>query len=344
MIGYRWRPRTSSSGRPYWEAVPTVARIRDEYVKSLAFFYRTVEEAETNENCGGSGFLLGKEFSDQEGRAHVYAVTNLHVKERGGLVMHRMDRDGTWIPPEDLSQKHWEHIPGQDIAVCSLGRSALFSDVPMIRATSLLAESEMEDQDDPDPYREPPDYGSEVFMVSRLGNRDLRAGSVPAVRFGSLAAHRPVLVWNERCGFDQESFLVEMRSISGHSGSPVLLYIDPLRLVAGVRDERSAALLIRLLGINWGHLDQDAPTGGWNAGIACVVPAWRIAQLLEESEVLVAERDQREREHRSDAQIPSGGAVADELGPDDEFGRFRDLTRKLTQVPKSEIDEKRQES
>lgn len=38
--------------------------------------------------------------------------------------------------------------------------------------------------------------------------------------------------------------------------------------------------------------------------------------------------------------VTSAPAVVDR-SDDDEFGRFEDLTRKLMQVPKSEIDEKR---
>lgn len=51
-------------------------------------------------------------------------------------------------------------------------------------------------------------------------------------------------------GLIQESFLVDLMSLAGHSGSPVFIYEIPNHL-PGDKDFRF--LGVRLLGINWGY-------------------------------------------------------------------------------------------
>lgn len=272
-------------------------RIVADYVESLVFLYPTAEAACANEDAGGSGFLLGVEYKEQPARAHVYVVTNGHVSDMTSpsRVVRMQSRDGEIL---DLSGKNWVEAEEDDVAVCSLDRSALFSDVAMVRATDVLREGDLED--DTATYRsDHPRYGDEVFMASRLANEKLKDGSVPAVRFGTLASSRPAAVEHPR-GFYQDSFLVEMRSVSGHSGSPVFLHYNDatLHMRQGLKIGPVPAD-IRLLGIDWGHLEErfgTSPVGSsaWNAGISCIVPAWKITELLEDEE-LIKERRRVER-------------------------------------------------
>jgi len=274
-----------------------VPRIVADYVESLGFLYPTAVDAQQNVDAGGSGFLLGVEYEKQSELAHVYVVTNRHVIDRGSKVVLLAGGPGSPVI-HDLSAKRWTEAPEDDIAVCPLDQSAAFSDLPMVRAASMLTKNELED--DTATYRsDHPSFGDDVFIASRLASDQLRDGSVPAVRFGTLVSGRPVAV-NHKSGFYQESFLVEMRSISGHSGSPVFLHYNDatLHMQQGLRWQTPSSG-IRLLGIDWGHLEQvssgiSTGTGAWNAGIACVVPAWKITELLED-EGLVKERKKTER-------------------------------------------------
>jgi Trypsin-like peptidase domain len=274
-----------------------VPKVMTDYVENLAFLYLTRDAAQCNMDAGGSGFLLGVGYKEQPELAHVYVVTNSHVISACKIVRFTSRR----VQPNilDLSESRWIKAARDDVAVCSLGRSASFSEAPMVRASSLLTEDELED--DTATYRsDHPSYGDEVFMASRLINKRLKGGSVPAVRFGTLVSGRPEAV--TRKGFDQVSFLVEMRSISGHSGSPVFLYYNDATLHMQQGLPSSA---IRLLGIDWGHLSHKtgnpADTAAWNAGIACVVPAWKITELLEDEE-LVRERQDVEQELAKNAE------------------------------------------
>ena len=101
-------------------------------------------------------------------------------------------------------------------------------------------------------------------------------------------------------GRRQGSFLVEARSLSGYSGSPVFIW--PSHPIPGLGFTQSAHL--KLLGIDWCHLrgfpkpillsDKRTrhPDGLFieqNSGMMGVVPAWKIAELLDEDE-FVADR------------------------------------------------------
>jgi hypothetical protein len=72
-------------------------------------------------------------------------------------------------------------------------------------------------------HREDVGIGDDAFMVGRFINHEGRQQNAPTVRFGSIA-----MMPNEKItspyGIDQESFLVEVRSLPGYSGSPVFLW------------------------------------------------------------------------------------------------------------------------
>jgi hypothetical protein len=126
-------------------------------------------------------------------------------------------------------------------------------------------------------------------------------------------------------GGEQESFLVETRSLSGYSGSPVFTY-EPFPRVEHVdavqhrgsirvkRREKHRANLwnIRLLGIDWANMPIYEPVYERvknsddlveteflvksNSGQMAVVPAWKLSELLF-SDALREMRDEVEREY-----------------------------------------------
>src|SRR5439155_21246754 len=69
--------------------------------------------------------------------------------------------------------------------------------------------------------------GDEVFLVGRFVSHDGQLRNTPVVRVGSIAMMPGEPVRQELRSFDQLSYLIEARSLSGFSGSPVLLYIPP---------------------------------------------------------------------------------------------------------------------
>lgn len=69
--------------------------------------------------------------------------------------------------------------------------------------------------------------GDDVFVVGRFINSQGKLRNIPSVRFGNIAQMplKPIEQGRVFGEFQQESFLVEARSISGFSGSPVFLIL-----------------------------------------------------------------------------------------------------------------------
>ena len=124
--------------------------------------------------------------------------------------------------------------------------------------------------------------------------------------------------------FDQESFLVDMRSQSGFSGSVVVIYFtQPGTLSVIIGEKRPWRTLISeywVLGVDWGHLpvrQRLLDNGGEqrvliDSSMAGVVPAWRLTELLNDvAEVLKP----RQRAEAGLAEQPIGGAELDIEGP-----------------------------
>ena len=83
-------------------------------------------------------------------------------------------------------------------------------------------------------------------------------------------------ITNPAIGKDQESFAVEMRSRTGFSGSPVMVYRTPL---SSIEDGLKYVKFTGLLGVNWGYiLDEETQENTWLNG---VVPAWKILEMLD---------------------------------------------------------------
>lgn len=240
------------------------------------------------------------------------------------------------------------HPDGDDLAVLYLGRlpSRAFDSITSRR---LLLESGL--------TRHVLGPGDDCFMVGRFTRPDGEQLDRPVVRFGNLAMTPHPIRQAER-GFDQLSFLVDMRSVSGFSGSAVIAYYGGLFLTAVVGEgawprRRHPSITERhilgdwwLLGVDWGHLPvtldlkrEDGSKAGRakvESGMAAVVPAWKVSEVLD-SEDAVKER--QEAEDQAEAERAEDDAVMDSAQPDS-LDKTSDLLGKLMAVPKDEAREK----
>ena len=158
--------------------------------------------------------------------------------------------------------------------------------------------------------------GDECFFIGRFSTHEGRHQNRPSVRFGNLAMTHGETIKDED-GLEQTSFLVEARSLAGFSGSPVFIYQG-----AGINPETgmmspTVRSHVWLLGVDWCHLSHFEPVLGedketpvepkqWvrrNTGMAGVIPAWKIVELLNEPEVVTmrknADKERLERERGS---------------------------------------------
>jgi hypothetical protein len=154
--------------------------------------------------------------------------------------------------------------------------------------------------------------GDEVFIVGLFRSHYGLQRNVPIIRVGNLAmmVGEPVLT---EYGYI-DAYLVEARSISGLSGSPVFIH-------APIFDPGGGAVTqFHLLGLMHGHFDiknknedivldseRDA-TSGINTGIGVVIPVEKILETIDQLE-LVEMRKKAIKEHRE-----KGGTVADFAG------------------------------
>jgi hypothetical protein len=280
------------------------------------YLYASREAAEKGEQAGGSGFLVSVPLPGYPA-VTVYAVTNSHVIA-GGFTTVRLNTADGRHDSIALDDHDWSRHPeGDDLAISQIDFS------PDFRFKSISCDS-LVDGHDSTFFG----VGQEVVMVGRYINHEGRQQNRPTARFGNIA-QLPYERVRTAQGIEQDAFLVDIRSLAGYSGSPVFVYrgrpdldTEPDRWIKSFEH--------RLVGIDFGHLptlgavlqenrrDRAQPPT-WaeqNSGMAAVIPAWRLLQMLFDDDDIVDHREEGERrwleEHRQEsepeAKTPPRGA------------------------------------
>jgi hypothetical protein len=279
-------------------------RIHNDFLECSIYIYPSKEAAEKGVRAGGSGCLVLIK-SPVKGYSHAYAVTNSHVIREGNSSVIRLNTIRGEKDILEFEYADWIHHPdGDDLAVCPIDFPSDQYSVRFIdRDKYFITDTSIRYFDI--------GVGDQTFMVGRFISHEGKQRNTPSVRFGNIAMMPNEPVRNTR-GYMQESFLVETRSIGGYSGSPVFVYIPNYEN----RFPEEPRGVVRLLGIDWGHLpfqsfDPVHPfdkvvdasgtshPDGWrvasNTGMAAVVPAWKLDELLNIPELL-RQREQEDEE------------------------------------------------
>ena len=349
MMG-RCRPVVA---RTSYARKPPVPRVPDFWLDSIIYLYPSEGDAWAGTEFGGTGFIVAVPREDErvpDHIGHLYLVTNDHVRLDSRAVrfnLHGGNFDVVAVEPDE-----WiEHQDGDDIAVREIMQHDAHK-YSCINLSMLLT---------PDVQPEPPyGPGDEVFFMGRYVDHAGHAHNEPTVREGIISGipSEPISQLPER-KHEQESILVEARSLSGFSGSPV--YVTRTGTIEQSPDFKGAPIVVNtdeqpvyLLGIDWGHhpwqepvIKDRTPIPGLyidgNSGMMMVIPAAKLVSLLTEHPDLIAKRREAEREFIATAGDWSAvGATLDSAklpeGPGGEFENFEDLTRKLVQTPKPKAD------
>lgn len=281
------------------EGPESVYRIDDQILRSVTYLYKTAEAAREGSDRGGTGFFVAM---IKQPDIYIYAVTAHHVIAKGYSVMRTTTVSGNSTVMERHERDWKQHPDGDDLAVCPLdpGDPNIYG-LTVIPVESVVSE-EMVRTLDLGP-------GDEVFMNGRFlryesPNRD--EPNRPFVRFGNIA-RMPMFLKNDFTGIRQLSFVTEMRSISGYSGSPVFYHIPPFSQRPGKVGLESISKT-GLLGVNWGHIRHPEPVVGedgtghpdkWrvlsNSSMAGVVPGWKLLELLATEDLVKQRKEQSER-------------------------------------------------
>jgi|GEM_PF-607878 len=342
-----------------------MARITDTSLDSIIYLYPSVEAALRGDPEGGAGFIVAQRSEVNSGYGWFYAVTNAHVIEEALSPVIRLNTKEGGIDVIPLALNNWVcHPAGDDVAVAQLVGNAISAFKFSYIQSSLFVTPEVIDILDIGP-------GDDVYMVGRFVHHEGKKKNKPTVRSGiiGLMPDPDEGIEFHEGGFKQEAFLVEMRSISGFSGSPVLFRM-PLMPRQQLQFDRPKVDQDKLgetyigpwlIGIDCGkfriydEVYEVEKRGGkkfyketsleakGHSGYSIVVPAWKLQELLD-IEVFDMQRKNEEKQiaeskQRSSVELdaikPKGGDITQE-GFNDALKR---ASRKLPSEPESEKNE-----
>ena len=308
MLNRKWVTRYSHTGVCYrvWEA--PVPAIEPSLLNCVFYLYPTLNSAKKREQIGGTGFFVTIPLETNKAWLQVYAVTNRHcVVKAGDKLVLRINKAGGLLDFVETKTSDWiQHPILYDVAVLPFDLSPDHK-VQAVATNHFLLTQNWAANVGIGP-------GDDVFMVGRFISQDGRQQNLPAVRFGNIARMNSEPIQDEY-GIKQDSFLVEMRSISGFSGSPVFVFINPMLArpphwwTKGITVYSQFQHGPWLLGIDWGHVPTfhsvltanredavDPPE--WvqaNSGMAAVIPAWRLQEILDLPELVMQRTKDDER-------------------------------------------------
>lgn len=284
--------------------------------RSVFYLYRDKESAHKNEAAGGTGFFLFMESTT--GKKSFYAITNRHVIEKGLAPVIRVNTFDGGFDTIPLTIYDWfNHPDGADVAVASIefdNGLLEFSAVPYsILITKKLIDSSLIM------------LGEDVFMLGRFTHYAGKLTNIPTARSGIISAFpdssEPMPVRDMK---PQEAFLIEMRSLSGFSGSPtfhilpIFDFAEALKItMSGIYNievpvhQRNYATenYLWLLGIDSGNfpmyenviekIDGKEEKTNFKAmnhsGFSIVIPAWKIAETLNRPEFIMDRKNGRKK-------------------------------------------------
>jgi len=286
-----------------WEE--TMPRISDDIQNCTIYVYESQQDACTGNQAGGTGFLV-EALSPKGILPHYYVITNKHVIEKatnkGEPIFVRLtcieissERRMTYkAKVMMLPASRWLRADSDDLAVCPIELSMSKYVFKVIPTKLFLTETVLGLKDI--------GVGDEVFMVGRFINHEGIQRNLPSARFGCIAQmpYEPVRIGPQE---QQDSFLVECKSIAGYSGSPVFVWLRPGDKRR--RETRDPEEFVRengpwLLGVEWGFVphydygykvsDLETPISTkWmvhcNTGMSGVIPAWKLQALLDTKEL-----------------------------------------------------------
>lgn len=266
--------------------------IREDLLDCSLYIYDSEVSAMAGERVGGCGFFIGVPLPNDCPLIQLYAVTNKHVIN-GDCTTLRVNTNSGGFDVVGTRREDWvEHPSGDDVVACPIDLSQAHK-LNFIPIQEVLAKEDL--------VKMRIGLGETTILIGRFVNHEGRQQNRPTVRFGSISSmpNEPLDLGNGRF---QESYLVEVRSIGGYSGSPVFV-AHPLMTFPAIAGQLMASF--SLLGIDCGHLEdcsyvEELVHGTWaprdtlrsvgNTGMAYVLPSWRIREVLD-SPLLAAMRE-----------------------------------------------------
>jgi hypothetical protein len=313
-----------------------VPKIGNRFDKSVFYLYRTNPKTGVREGPLGTGFFtcrIGRPDSEetpQSRSTHYYGVTNHHVAIRDGASHIRINTTNGGVRFLPFETEDWHFKPGgDDICAVDIDHSNFQPDDEWdcIPEYIFLHKSEIERLDI--------NLGENAFMVGLFVSHHGGNRNVPSARFGNVAMmasdNAPIKTEGD---FNRPAHVIDMRSRSGFSGSPVFIYRTPVDDLTpptnGWTLDTKKNLFMRFFGVHASQFQERvrvrrAPkltsaevddegsklidvSGEIREGdhlimsssMTIVVPSWRVSELLD-LEVFEMARQKRDQDRRRQA-------------------------------------------
>jgi hypothetical protein len=294
-------------------------RIDDRIRDATIYLYASAADAEKGETYqrepvnGGSGFLVWVKSAVNDNFGFVYAFTNWHVIDEAKMPVIRITNCDGSVEIKPLTAKDWtKHNESDLVMVCLKSmvsetnlkyraiRSDLFITKEMIELLNI-------------------GLGDDVYMVGRFIHHAGKKQNVPSARSGIISnmphPSEPIRISNDDS--EPEAFLVEMRSLSGFSGSPVVLtlpfsqgYLSLERNL--IIEKENIEIGAWLLGIDRASFrirdkvlelmpdrcflrESDGLFVNSHSGHAVVIPAWRLTEMINREDFARARKEAEEK-------------------------------------------------
>lgn len=283
-------------------------RIRKE-MGNIPFFLFGTNPTTGEMSVGGTGFVVSLPANDGN-NTHYYAITNWHVAVRRGYSQIRLNQVGGRARLLEFEPNEWQFLPNSD----DLAAIDITDEInPSTDIVAAVPHDKFVTKDFLRTFNV--GFGEEVFMIGLLHNHPGQHRNLPVARFGALGRladdDSPVKL---STGAARPSHIVDMRSRTGFSGSPVFAYCTPNGDISDLSISQqhigASNWWVALLGVHCGQFHEEAGLSkveqvgdpildgdvvSTPSGMNVVVPAWQITHLLRTSEKLIAVRDERDR-------------------------------------------------
>jgi hypothetical protein len=272
--------------------------------KGVAFLYSDEHDANNDSNFLAMGFIIA-ELSPIKNFCFSYLATNEHVIRNHHEICVRVNTLSGGFTIATFAASRFVIDKEFDIAVAPFPVQSEM-DIYFVNLEELIDDWRGDDNK----LKIGP--GDELVMISRIIGLKTRykTKNLPVLRFGNVSLC-------PEC--EEKFFIAEMRSVAGHSGSPVFVYNHPSPV--GLRP--SGLELTGMLGMNRGHLPnydpvmkaEDVLQGrrdqrpthvvATNMSMSQIIPAWKIKELL---------RCKRIREEYEKAEDAASNSLIDSPG------------------------------
>jgi hypothetical protein len=346
-FGFEWSRVLwpSDTGAPTHRWVPSgMPRLRPNIADGVFYLYRPDPE-KPKRKIGplGTGFIVVRESKRREMEFHYYAVTNWHVAQKHGATDIRLNTKDGKTRFLEYDQLDWQFVRnGDDICAVDITDDLQETDqIAVHNETGFLTQAVMD--------RFKLGLGEDVFMIGLFSDQHGGKRNKPAARFGniSLLADKDALI-KQPNGIRRPSHLLDMRSRTGFSGSPVTVYRVPGNNLSNMPPTHeklnvgfslpghttSENYFTSFLGIHCGQFwdrvevykkPPDSESEGdliregdklyIQSGLTIVAPASAVSELLDLEVFEVARKKRDESNERSSE--PRGEAVEDHLATDE---------------------------